>query len=96
LKGEKVTLISTLVISSAFGALISRVRFFPSLPERIVKASAKRYGQFVRLALFVECDGLTNVVHYHLARIAPRHVLLKLLADSRVYCAIYVFVQQRQ
>jgi hypothetical protein len=48
------------------------------------------------LPVFVERDGLADVVHDDLAWIAASHVLLEFLADGRVNRAIHVFVQHRQ
>ena len=50
-------------------------------------------GQFVGLAFLVERDGLADVVHDHMARVAPGDMFLELLADGRVHRAIYIFVQ---
>ncbi len=50
--------------------------------------------QFAGFALLIERDGLADVVHNHLAGVAPGHVSLELLADGRIHSAIHVFVQR--
>jgi len=56
----------------------------------------KSEGQLKRLAVLAEGDGLAEVVHHHLARIAPRHVLLELGAEGGIHRAVHVVVEQRE
>ena len=53
-------------------------------------------GQLIWLAFLVERDGLADVVHDHLAGIAPSQVFLELFADGRVHRALHVLVQRRK
>jgi hypothetical protein len=54
----------------------------PSLPERSMEPLAEGDWQVVRFAFLVERDGLADVVHNHLAGIAPGHVFLELRSTS--------------
>ena len=52
--------------------------------------------QFARLAAFIECDGLADVIHDHLAGVASGHVFFELRADGWVHRALNILVQRRQ
>ena len=67
--------------------------FLPSLPQGGVQSVPENNGQLHGLALFVQSYRLSDVVHDHLAGVAPRHMLLELFADGRVYRAIHEFIQ---
>ena len=68
----------------------------PPLLERGMEPAAELDRHGVRLAFLVKRDGLADVVHDHLARVAASHMLLELFADGRVHRAVHVFVQGRQ
>jgi hypothetical protein len=70
--------------------------FLPLFAQGVMHLFTELHRHRIRLAIFVKSDGLAEVVHDHLAGIAPRHVLLELDADSRVNRAIHIFIQQRQ
>jgi hypothetical protein len=57
-----------------------------------MKAVPEVEWEFDFLALFVELDRAANVIDYHLAGIAARHMLFEFLADGRVYCPVHIFV----
>jgi hypothetical protein len=61
-----------------------------------VEPVADRDREVVGTPLLVERDGLADVVHDDLARIAAGHVLLELVADGRIHRAIHVFIQERE
>src|ERR1035437_2632108 len=62
----------------------SLTRVLPSLAQRGMQPVAKLDRQLVRLTVLVERDGLADVVHDDLTRIAARQMFLKLLANGWV------------
>ena len=52
--------------------------------------------QLIRPVIFIERDGLADVVHDDLARVAACHVLLEFLANGRVNRAVYVVIEHCQ
>ena len=75
---------------------LCRKFFFPLFAQGVVHLLAELHRHRIRLAVFVKRNGLTDVVHDHLAGIAARHVFLKFLADGRINRAVYIFIQHRQ
>jgi len=53
----------------------------PPLTQGSVEAGPELQRQLIRLALLVQSNGLADVIDNYLARVAPGHVLLQLLAD---------------
>ncbi len=72
------------------------MRFVPAPAQCGMKPLAAGFGQFNRFTVFVERDGFPDVIHDHLARVAPSHVRFEFLANSRVNGRVNVIVQQRQ
>jgi hypothetical protein len=68
----------------------------PTLLEGCVEALAELSGQLDGLAFLVKGDGLANVIHHYLARVAASQMLLELLTNGGVSRAVHVFVQYRQ
>jgi hypothetical protein len=72
------------------------VCFFPAETQAFVEAVADGKGKLVGLAVFVEGDGLADVVHDDLAGIATGKMFLERLADARIDRAVHVLVQHLQ
>jgi hypothetical protein len=94
LNGNKINLFEPLnkePIDSSHSELL-----LPLLAKREFEFRRELFRHTIWLSIFVKCDRLPNVVHYHLARITALQMSRKLLANLRELFAIHIIVQSLQ